>query len=120
MQFNNPYNYTGELPVVEYPPSPAVPDLSMSVAEILRRYTSGEPIPTEIIGQPHYNLGNLSPMSRKGVDLADWSQLMSEAKSTQLAAIEEAQRSKERRDARQAEIEKQRQAADTPPVETPA
>lgn len=116
--FNNPYNYSGTLANIEYPPSPTVPDLSMSVAEILRRYTSGEPIPTEVIGQPHYNAGNLSPMSRKGVDLADWSQMISEAKSTQIAAIEEAQRAKERKNARQAEDEKQRQAAATPPDET--
>lgn len=88
MKFNNPYDYNGLLPVVKYPPSQCVPSLSMSIAEILRAYAEGRPIPRDIIGQPNYNLGNLSPLSRKGVDLADWSSLMKEARDAQKSANE--------------------------------
>lgn len=73
-RFNNPCCYFSHPETqVSYEPSSTVPNLSMSLNEILRRYTTGEPIPPEMMSAPHYNDGVLSPLSKKGVDLADYS-----------------------------------------------
>lgn len=95
MTFNHPYSYvpTPEQDV-EFEPSQTIPNLSMSLNEILRRYTTGQPIPNEIMGSPSYNNGVLSPMSKKGVDLADWSELRKANNEVISDAVEDAKRSK--------------------------
>ena len=114
LTFNRPYDYSGALPDVEYPPSPTIPDMSLSISEILRRYVNNEPIPQDIIGQPHYNAGVLSPMSRKGVDLADWSALMQNAKSVMSEAVTQAKR-EERLKAKQMQQAKEQPSATQDP-----
>lgn len=116
LSFNRPYDYSGVLPDVDYPPSPTVPDMSLSISEILRRYVNNEPIPQDIIGQPHYNAGVLSPMSRKGVDLADWSDLMKSAKSAMVDAVTRAKREE------QARLKQTQQASESPsaPSDSPS
>lgn len=114
--FNRPYDYIGDLPDVVFPPSPTVPDMSLSISEILRRYVNNEPIPQDIIGQPHYNAGVLSPMSRKGVDLADWSAMMKDARSAVSEGVMQAKR-EERMKRQQEEALK---AAEQQPQNPPA
>ena len=55
-------------------PSLTEPNLTMSVNEILRRYTTGAPIPSGVIGDPVYNNGMLDLTAAKGYDLADYAQ----------------------------------------------
>lgn len=116
--FNRPFDYSGSLPDVDYPPSPTVPDMSLSISEILRRYVNNEPIPQDIIGQPHYNAGVLSPMSRKGVDLADWSDLMSNAKSVMNEAVTQAKREEQRRESLKKQTQEQAVKTPDPPSAT--
>lgn len=113
--FNNPYKYTATPEQdVEYEPSVTIPNLSMSLNEILRRYTVGEPIPREIMGTPSYNYGNLSPMSKKGVGLEDWSDLKKANTEVIGRTLERAKR-ESRKDDAQVEPPK----SDQPPTATP-
>lgn len=52
-------------------PSETQGDMAMSIAEILVRHSRGLSIPDYVIHEPSYNGGNLSPLSTKGIDLAD-------------------------------------------------
>lgn len=104
--FNRPFAYTPTPEQdVEYPPSVTLPNLSMSVAEILRRYTKGEPIPREVMGSPTYNNGVLSPLSKKGVDLCDWSEIKKSNEATIVRAIADANESSEDKKARERQVE---------------
>lgn len=115
MQFNRPYNYTPTPDQdVEFEPSQTIPNLSMSLNEILRRYTVGEPIPREIMGTPSYNYGSLSPMSKKGVGLEDWSDLKKANSEVIGQTLERA-----RRESRKDDAKEEPQKSEQPPTATP-
>lgn len=90
-KFNNPYDFKPCECVEYYPPSCTVPNMAMSLQEILKRYTEGTlPNSNSFMQELPYNGGVLSPLARKGTDLCDYSSLQKETmKDVNLALQEE-------------------------------
>lgn len=78
--FNNPYAFKPTNKVDVFPPSVTVPNLAMSLQEILTRYTQGTlPNSNSFMQELPYNNGKLSPLARKGVGLEDYSSIMNQS-----------------------------------------
>lgn len=90
-KFNNPYDFKPSECVEYYPPSCTVPNMAMSLQEILRRYTEGTlPNSNSFMQELPYNGGVLSPLARKGTDLCDYSSIQTQTiKDVNLALQEE-------------------------------
>ncbi len=90
-KFNNPYDFKPFEIVEYYPPSATVPNMAMSLQEILKRYTEGTlPNSNSFMQELPYNGGVLSPLARKGTDLCDYSSIQKESlKDVNLALQEE-------------------------------
>lgn len=115
--FNRPYAYTGELPNTEYEASLTVPNMAMSLNEILTRYTNGTlPNSNEFLKETFYNNGTLSPLSRKGVGLEDFSAIKREAESDITSSKERLARLQ----SQLAEVEDELSSPSAPPAAPPA
>jgi hypothetical protein len=79
-KFNNPYDFNFEEKPKYYSPSMTVPNMAMSLQEILTRYTQGTlPNSNQFMQELPYNNGKLSPIGKKGVGLEDYSSIMKQA-----------------------------------------
>lgn len=78
--FNNPYAFKPVKREDIFPPSQTVPNLAMSLQEILTRYTQGTlPNSNSFMQELPYNNGKLSPLGYKGVDLCDYTRIKNQA-----------------------------------------
>lgn len=89
-KFNNPYDFKPSENVEYYSPSCTVPNMAMSLQEILTRYTQGTlPNSNSFMQELPYNGGVLSPLARKGIDLCDYSSIQKEAINDVNLALQE-------------------------------